>query len=77
MASKVSNFSDLIQRVAASCHDSSQNRHGDEEDENETESESEESEEQAKDEEDKEKYRVWWEGTKEEVRRERIIPGSR
>uniref|UniRef100_A0A2N9HXN6 Uncharacterized protein n=1 Tax=Fagus sylvatica TaxID=28930 RepID=A0A2N9HXN6_FAGSY len=82
MATKVSNFSDLIQRVAASCllhplaasrHDSGQNRHGDEEDEYETESESEESEEQAEDEEEKEKYRVWWEGMKEEVRRERVM----
>lgn len=90
MASKASNFSDLIQRVAASCllHPLAATRHenraGDEEDESESESESEaeckskeEEEEAAEEKEEKEKYKEWWEGTKEEARIEKMMEMER
>ena len=87
MTSKASNFSDLIQRVAASCllHPLAASRHenraGDEGDGSESESESEaefksgEEEEEAA--EEKEKYKEWWEGTKEEARIEKMMEMER
>ncbi|XP_075635031.1 protein GRAVITROPIC IN THE LIGHT 1 [Castanea sativa] len=90
MASKASNFSDLIQRVAASCllHPLAATRHenraGDEEDESESESEAEaeaefksKEEEEAEEKEEKEKYKEWWEGTKEEARIEKMMEMER
>ncbi|XP_050289911.1 protein GRAVITROPIC IN THE LIGHT 1 [Quercus robur] len=87
MTSKASNFSDLIQRVAASCllHPLAASRHenraGVEEDGSKSESESEaefkseEEEEEAA--EEKEKYKEWWEGTKEEARIEKMMEMER
>ena len=89
MTSKASNFSDLIQRVAASCllHPLAASRHenraGDEEDESESESESEAEaefkagEEEEEEAEEKEKYKEWWEGTKEEARIEKMMEMER
>ena len=88
MTSKASNFSDLIQRVAASCllHPLAASRHenraGDEEDGSESESESEaefksEEEEEEAAAEEKEKYKEWWEGTKEEARIEKMMEMER
>ncbi|XP_059429662.1 protein GRAVITROPIC IN THE LIGHT 1 [Corylus avellana] len=85
MASKVSNFSDLIQRVAASCllhplaagrHDSGGNRSGDEDEEYESDDQEDEEEEGSEEEEEKERCRAW-EGTKEEVRVERVVEMER
>lgn len=92
MASKVSNFSDLIQRVAASCllhplaagrHYSGENRAGDEDeeyesDDREDEREQEEVEEEGEEEEEeeKERYKAWL-GMKEEVRVERVVEMER
>ena len=87
MTSKASNFSDLIQRVAASCllHPLAASRHenraGDEEDESESESESEAEfkaeEEEEEEAEEKQKYKEWWEGTKEEARIEKMMEMER
>lgn len=81
MASKVSNFSDLIQRVAASCllhplaagrHHSGENRAEDEDEEYESVDQEDGEEEESEEEEEKERCRAW-EGTKEEVRVERVV----
>ncbi|KAK9998802.1 hypothetical protein SO802_018405 [Lithocarpus litseifolius] len=86
MTSKASNFSDLIQRVAASCllHPLAASRHenraGDEEDDSESEPESEaelKPEEKEAEEKEKEKYKEWWEGTKEEARIEKMMEMER
>ncbi|CAK9164258.1 unnamed protein product [Ilex paraguariensis] len=81
MANRVSYFSDLIQRVTASCllsgrHESGQVSAGDEsEDEKyrseDEDDEKEEEEEDGEEEEREEGFRVW-EGTKEEARNERV-----
>jgi hypothetical protein len=85
MASKVSNFSDLIQRVAASCllhplaagrHESGGNRAVDEDEEYESDYQEDEEEEEEESEEEKERYRAW-EGAKEEVRVERVVEMER
>lgn len=76
MASRVSNFTDLIQRVAASCllhplacrpesNDINENETGDEEDED---SQSENGKEEEEEEENEERLRVWEEAEEEEVR---------
>jgi hypothetical protein len=85
MTSKVSNFSDLIQRVAASCllhplaagrHDSGENRSADEDEEYESDDQEDEEDEGSEEEEEKERCRAW-EGTKEEVRVERMVEMER
>ncbi|XP_040992147.1 protein GRAVITROPIC IN THE LIGHT 1 isoform X1 [Juglans microcarpa x Juglans regia] len=88
MAGKVTNFSDLIQRVAASCllhplaagrHGSGENRVGDDDDEYELSEEHEDEEEEEEREseaEEKERLKAW-EGMNEEVRVERVVEMER